>query len=180
MKNPYGKVKIGRWNMKSLLKLGLVLTVSMFGSMGAGSTAYAQVQPSTSHSGAVCQETNQDGSHKVKYWPWGDVESDQLYEVFVTCPLTRARQENENGAEIVVYVTHVGSQTTFCKAYSRNSDGTSLAFDQEGWTGSGNGKVILDLAYAGASDYLSYYVVNCKLPAEGEGRLKSILLKEFL
>ncbi len=169
-------------NMKSALTLGLAFTVSMFGSLGAAPKAYAQIQtqispPWTSHPGTVCKASNPNQA--LDYSPWGDVENEQLYEIWVTCPLMRAKQENDKGAHIEVYVTHIGSQHTFCKAYSHGYNGTSLAFAQEGWTGSGDGKVILDLAYKnGASNYLSFYVVNCQIPGKDKGRLKSILLKE--
>lgn len=178
MKNLSGKATDWRGNMKSALKFGLVLTVFMFGSM----TAYAQIQltlPWSSYSGAVCQQSSHDGNHDVKYSPEGFVERDQApaIEVWVTCPLIRATQ-NVNGAHISVYVTHNGSQDTFCKAYSEgyNSPDSSLAFDQASFVGSGNGKVSLNLAYNGASNALSYYVVSCRLP--GSGQLKSILLQE--
>ena len=138
------------------------MLVGTLASLAPASMASASVW--SNHPGSICNSTIGRYVNNFAYsFPSSGIMRVVSGNVGVTCPLVR-RTLNSNGANIYVDVSHGGTQTTTCYAYSNRGGGYYLASAYGTWTGSGIGSIRLALTGAGKSDWTSDYSVQCVLP----------------
>jgi hypothetical protein len=129
------------------------------------------------HSGTICKNMEPGDVSFIDYLTTG-TRSFKSSATWVICPLTR-NTSDANGADVYVTITHSGTQTTSCHAYSYSFRGNLEASNYSSWTGSGSQTLSLNLEGAGKSDAWSNYVVACLIPGNGSGVVISLDLDEL-
>ena len=160
----------------ALTRGGLVLPLVLLGLLAAAPMVSAAEW--TDHSGTVCKNYNAGEVSYVDYFTNGTRIVTKTTPTAVICPLSR-NTTGTNGAYIYVHITHSGTQTTACTAYSYSLNGTPLAAGSGSATGSGRLLLGLNLYGAGKSAALSNYSVYCTIPGSGNGVLNTVDVYEY-
>ena len=87
--------------------------------------------------------------------------------------LTR-NTSNSNGAWVDVDLSHTGTQTTTCTAYSFNYTGSTMASETQSWTGRGFHEFQFNLVGANKSNPWSDYGVLCQIPGNSNGSIYGV------
>jgi hypothetical protein len=162
--------------MKSVITRGLGLAIVALGFLAAAPMASAQI---TNHSGTICKNYNAEEATLIDYLTNG-TRSYKTSATSIICPLTRDARNpsNTNGGRINIYVTHTGTQTTTCTAFSNRDPGEFLASSTQTSTGSGTRLLQLNLTGPGKSSPGSDYSVLCSIPGNSSGVVHSVDLLE--
>jgi hypothetical protein len=161
--------------VRAALVRGLVLPLILFGVLAAA--PWAGAGEWTDHSGTICKNYNAGEVGYIDYFVNG-TRSLSSTGTSLICPLTR-NTTGTYGAYFYVNVTHSGTQTTYCSAYSHRYDGAYIASNSGNWTGSGSGLIGISLYGANYSDTLSNYSVLCYVPGSGAGVLNTVDFYEY-
>jgi hypothetical protein len=160
--------------MQSAITRSLVLTLGLLGFLAAAPIVSAQIH---NHSGTICKNYDSGDVTFIDYLTNG-VRSRKTETTRIICPLVRGTN-NRNGAWVYVDVSHGGTQTTTCQAYSFNVSGTLLASPpSQTWTGSGFHEFAFDLTGDGKSVPWSDYSVLCSIPGNVGGVILGVDLSE--
>src|SRR5262245_59948912 len=100
--------------MKSAITRGLVLVLVLLGFLAVVPLASAQ---RTNHAGTICKNYKAEDAALIEYDVAG-IRSLKTSDTNIICPLVRNTSNSNNGAFIHVDVSHTGTQTTSCTAYS--------------------------------------------------------------
>lgn len=159
--------------MQPAIARSLVLILGLLGFLSAVPMVSAQIH---NHSGTICKNYDAADATFIDYLTNG-TRSRKPETTRVICPLTRDTN-NSNGAFVYVDLTHNGTQTTTCTAYSFDLKGTLLASRSQTWTGSGFNEFPLDLTGANKSAFWSDYSVLCSIPGNVGGVILGVDLSE--
>lgn len=161
--------------MTSSITRGLVLPFVLLGLLAAASLASAAEW--TDHSGTICKNYNASEVTFIDYFPNG-TRNLRTGPTSVICPLTR-NTTGTFGAYFYIGVTHFGSQTTTCSAYSYHLNGAYACSGSGSYTGGGNGLIGISLYGSGCSDALSNYSIFCTIPGNGNGIVNAVNFYEY-
>lgn len=150
-------------------------TLLLLGSLAAAPMAGAVI---TDHSGTICKNFNASEAAQIDYLTNG-ARSYKTSATSLICPLTR-NTSNSGGAWVYVDVTHSGTQTSCCSAFSWDWNGTFLgSASAPCWTGSGPHDFAINLTGVGKSTPWSNYSVLCTIPGNASGLIRDVDLSEL-